>query len=90
VASFITTIKFTPQGVTNIKDTCKRAAAFIGGGEEAGGQGHGPILNEGAFDGLLIFEAANDKTASALTLHLASQGFVHMQTARAFAAAEIE
>ncbi len=29
MATFITTIKFTPQGVTTIQDTCKPAASWV-------------------------------------------------------------
>jgi hypothetical protein len=44
----------------------------------------------GAFDGVLIFEAPDDDTATALMLRLGSQGFVQTRTARAFTAAEME
>ena len=44
----------------------------------------------GAYDGVLIFEAADDETATALLLHLGSQGNVQTTTARAFTAAEID
>jgi uncharacterized protein with GYD domain len=90
MATFIATVKFTPQGVTNVRDTCKRAAAFKEAAKKLGGKVTGQFWTEGAFDGLLVFEAADDETAAALTLHLASEGFVHTQTARAFTAAEME
>jgi len=44
----------------------------------------------GAFDGVLIFEAADEETATAAILHLGSLGNVQTQTARAFSAAEME
>ena len=44
----------------------------------------------GAFDGLLVFEAPDDETATALMLQIGAQGNVHTQTARAFTAAEME
>ena len=36
MATFITIIKFTPHGVTNIQDTCKRAAAFKAAAKKLG------------------------------------------------------
>jgi uncharacterized protein with GYD domain len=44
----------------------------------------------GAFDGLLIFEAPDDETATALILHLGSLDNVHTTTLRAFVASEME
>ena len=44
----------------------------------------------GAFDGVLIFEAADEETATAAILHLGSLGNVQTQTARAFSAAEMK
>ena len=44
----------------------------------------------GVFDGVLIFEAADEETATAAILHLGSLGNVQTQTARAFSAAEME
>jgi uncharacterized protein with GYD domain len=44
----------------------------------------------GAFDGLLIFEAPDDETATAVLLNVGSQGNVQTTTARAFTAAEMD
>jgi len=44
----------------------------------------------GEFDGLLIFEAPDDETATALMLHLGSLDNVHTSTVRAFVASEME
>ena len=41
-------------------------------------------------DGLLIFEAPDDETASTLLLHLGVEGNVHTTTVRAFTAAEMD
>jgi len=49
MATFITTVKFTPQGMTNIQDTCKRAAAFKAAARKMGGQDNRPVLDAGAF-----------------------------------------
>jgi uncharacterized protein with GYD domain len=90
VPTYVSTLKFTPQGMTAIKDTCKRAAALKATARKMGVKVTDVFWTLGAFDGLLIFEAADDETATALLLHLGSLGNVQSQTARAFNAAEME
>lgn len=90
MATFIATIKFTQQGMTNLQDTCKRAAAFKAAAKKKGCKITDQYWTLGAFDGVVIFEAADEETAAGLMIHLASQGNVHTQTARAFTAAEME
>jgi uncharacterized protein with GYD domain len=43
----------------------------------------------GYFDGVIIFDAPDDETATAAMLHLGGQGYVHTTTGRAFQADEI-
>jgi uncharacterized protein with GYD domain len=90
MATFVTTIKFTPQGMTNIQDTCKRAADLKAAAKKMGAKVTGQYWTTGPFDGLLVFEAPDDDTAVALMLHLGALGNVQTQTARAFSAAEME
>ena len=90
MATFISTLKFTPQGLANIQDTCKRAAAFKAVAKKAGARVLDVFWTLGRFDGVLIFEAPDDETATALVLRLASLGNVHSQTARALTSAEME
>jgi uncharacterized protein with GYD domain len=49
----------------------------------------GTYWTMGYFDGVIIFEAPDDDTATAAMLHLSGQGYVHTTTARAFEAAEM-
>jgi uncharacterized protein with GYD domain len=90
MAVFLTTLKFTSQGITNVQDTCKRAASFKTAAKRLGGKVTNVYWTLGAFDGVLIFEAPDDETATALMLHLGSQGFVQTRTVRVFTAAEME
>jgi uncharacterized protein with GYD domain len=90
MATFITMIKFTPEGMAKIHDTIKRAETFRTVAQKHGAKVIGEYWSMGAFDGLLIFEAADDQAASALLFHLASEGYVQTQTARAFTASEME
>jgi uncharacterized protein with GYD domain len=90
VATYISTISFTSQGMANSQDTCKRAAAFKAAARKMGGKVTAIYWTLGRFDGVVIFEADGDEAATALMLHLSSQGYVKTQTARAFTAPEME
>ena len=90
MATFITTIRFTPQGITKIQDTGKRVEAFKGAAKKMGCKVTGVYWTLGAFDGVLLFEAPDDDAATALMLHLAAQGNVQTRTARAFTESEID
>ncbi len=91
MATFITTIKFTQQGIKDIGHTTKRAAALKAAGKKMGVKVKDIYWTLGDHDGVLIFEAADDETATALLLlHLGAMGNVHTTTVRAFTAAEMD
>jgi uncharacterized protein with GYD domain len=90
MATYVTIIKLTERGTTSFKDTGKRATAFKAAAEKMGGKVTNLFWTLGAFDGVLVFEAADDEMATALMLRLGAQGFVQTQTARAFTAAEMD
>ena len=90
MATFISTVKFTKQGIKNIKDTCKRAHAVETAAEKMGIKVTDIYWTLGPFDGVIIMEAPDEETATALMLHIGSFGNVQTQTARAFNAAEME
>ncbi len=90
MATFICTINFTEKGIQAIRDTAKRAAAFKATAEKMGVKVTNVYWTLGKFDGLLIFSAPDDETATAAMLQLASAGNVHTSTSRAFDAGEIE
>jgi uncharacterized protein with GYD domain len=90
MATFITTLHFTEQGVKAVRDTCKRAAAFKTAAEKLGIKVTGQYWTLGAFDGVIVFEAPDEATATAAMLHLSSRDNLRTQTARAFDAAEMQ
>jgi uncharacterized protein with GYD domain len=90
MATFITTTKFTHQGEKNIQETTKRATAFKAAAKKLGVKVVGQYWTLGPFDGLLVYEAPNDETATALMLHLGSLYNVHTSTVRAFVASEMD
>jgi len=90
MATFITTLHFTEQGVKAVRDTCERAAAFKATARKMGVKLTGMYWTLGAFDGLIVCEAPDEATATAALLHLGSLGNIRTQTARAFDAAEMQ
>jgi uncharacterized protein with GYD domain len=90
MATFITTIKFTQQGIKGIDETTKRAAAVKAAAKKMGVKVTHTYWTLGDHDGVLIFEAPDDETATTLLLHLGASGNVHTTTERAFTAAEMD
>jgi uncharacterized protein with GYD domain len=90
MATFITTIKFTEQGIQNIHESPKRATAFKSAAKKLGVKVTDIYWTLGNIDGVLVFDAPDDETATAAMLHLSSQGNVQTTTARAFGSSEFE
>ena len=90
MATYVTTLQFTDQGEKKIQKTTKRAAAFKAAAKKMGVKIVGQYWTHGDFDGLLILEAPDDETATAVMLHLGSLDNVHTSTVRAFVASEME
>ena len=90
MAVFITNIKFSQQGIKDIDHTTKRAAALKVEAKKLGCKVKDVYWTLGDHDGVLIFEAADDETATTLLLHLGAMGNVHTTTVRAFTAAEMD
>ena len=64
MATFVTTFKFTDQGEKKIQDTTKRAAAFKATAKKMGVKVVAQYWMPGQFDGMLIYEAPDDETAT--------------------------
>ena len=88
--TFISTTRFTQQGIKSISDTTKRAAAFKAAAKKIGVKVTNIYWTMGTFDGMLIFEAADDEAATALMLKLSSLGNLQTNTVRAFTSEEMD
>ncbi|MGF1581207.1 MAG: GYD domain-containing protein [Gemmataceae bacterium] len=86
---YIATIKFTQQGISNIKETCQRAEAFKSAAKSMGVEVVDIYWTLGPFDGLLVLDAPDEATVTAAMLQLGTQGNVETQTSRAFNASEM-
>lgn len=90
MATFISTIEFTEQGIKSVKETCKRAEAFKATAKKMGVEVQDILWTLGAVDGVILFDASDENTATAAMLRLGADGNVRTRTARAFRAGEME
>jgi uncharacterized protein with GYD domain len=90
MATYISTIKFTPQGIRSIDQTTKRAASVKAAAKKLGVKVTDIFWTLGEFDGLLIFEAPDEVTATTMLLNVGAMGNVQTSTMRAFRANEVD
>jgi uncharacterized protein with GYD domain len=90
MATYITTVKFTPQGIGAVAETTKRSAAFKTAAKKMGVKVSDVYWTLGPFDGVIIFDAPDEQTATAAMLSLSRRGNVQTSTSRAFDAGEMD
>lgn len=90
MATYITTLKFTQQGIQDVGQTTKRAGAFKAAAKKMGVKVKELYWTLGDYDGAIVFEADDDAAATAAMLHLSSRGNVQTKTCRAFTAGEMD
>jgi uncharacterized protein with GYD domain len=90
MATFISTLDFTQQGLKGIDQTTQRAAALKASAKKMGVKFTNVYWTLGEHDGVLIFEAPDDETATAWMLHIGAMGNVKTATSRAFTAGEMD
>jgi uncharacterized protein with GYD domain len=90
MATYITLATFSDQGLRNVKDTVKRADDFQKAAKQAGVRVKEFLWTQGHYDLMVIVEAPDEASYSALLLSVARMGNVRLQSLRAFTAAEME
>src|SRR5262245_51449994 len=90
MATYIALLQYTDQGIRNVKDTPKRAAAAAEAASKMGVKLTDIFWTLGQYDAAFVAEAPDDETMTALMLKVASLGNVKSQTLRAFRAKEME
>ncbi|MEJ2151059.1 MAG: GYD domain-containing protein [Chloroflexota bacterium] len=81
---YITLIKYTQQGIQNMKDSPSRLEQAKAAIRAAGGVMHAFYLTMGQYDAVSISEAPSDEVYAATMLAIASAGAVSTETLRAF------
>ena len=87
---YVTLLRYTEKGVQHVKDTVKREEAFKSRAKKHGVTVKEAIWTLGAHDSVLVFEAPDDETATAVILSAEELGNVRTETMRGFTAAEME
>ena len=89
MATFISLVNFTDQGIRTIKESPERAMAFKAMAEKAGVQVKGLFYTVGNYDMVLIGEGS-DEAVTAVLLKVGSLGNVRSQTLRGFSVEEMK
>jgi uncharacterized protein with GYD domain len=87
---YISLIRFTEQGAKSIKKSTSRAHAFQQAAEKAGAKIEGQYWTTGAYDGVLILSASDEKKALRCLAELAGAGNVRTETLQAFVDTEFD
>ncbi len=82
--TYITLLRFTQQGIQNIKESPNRIEAARKAFEARGGRLRDVYAVTGQYDMIGIIEAPDDETAAALLMIIAQRGNAITETLRAF------
>lgn len=85
---FVTLIRYTQKGISNIKESPSRLDAARKAAEREGGTIHTWYLTMGHYDAVLISEFPNDEASAKFALSAGALGNVSTETLRAFPEAE--
>ncbi|MCG3200649.1 MAG: hypothetical protein NFCOHLIN_00509 [Gammaproteobacteria bacterium] len=89
MATFISLINFTDQGIRNVKDSPERLNAFRALAEKLGVSIKGTYYTVGHYDMVVVVEGS-DEAATTVLLAAGSLGNVRSQTLRAFSQDEMK
>lgn len=90
MSTFVCLFNWTDQGIKNVRDTTKRSERFKAAIKKAGGSVKGIYWTLGRYDGLIVFEAPDEASATAIMLSGGTLGSVRTETLRAFDAEEMD
>lgn len=80
---YVVLMKYTPQGLANIKDSPERIKQAWGLAEKLGGKPVGVWVTMGRYDLVAVGDFPDDQVAATWAITLAKQGNVTTQTMRA-------
>jgi uncharacterized protein with GYD domain len=84
MATYVTLLKYTEQGLKNIKESPTRLEKAKQALKALGGELKSFHLVQGRYDAIVFSEAPNDEVAAKFALATGSQGNVRTETMRAF------
>lgn len=89
MASYVTLVSFTDQGIRNVKDSPDRLGAFRTMAEKLGVTIKSFHYTVGAYDAVIVVEGSDEAVTSAL-LKVGSLGNIRTQTMRAYSPDEMK
>jgi uncharacterized protein with GYD domain len=89
MANYIVLSSFTEQGIRGVKDTTKRADAVRDLAKKFGVTAKEFYWTLGTWDVVVVFDAPDDASMTALGLAIGAAGNVRTQTMRAFSREEM-
>ena len=90
MATYVTLLNFTDQGIRSVRETTKRGKAFREMAEKNGAKVRDLFWTLGKHDLVCVMDAPNDEAATSLMLAVGAMGNVHSQTLRAFSSDEMD
>ena len=84
MATYITLVRYTQQGIENIKEGPNRLDVAKQAFKAMGAELKEYYLVMGQYDAVVISEAPNDETVAKLALSIGSKGSIRTETLRAF------
>jgi uncharacterized protein with GYD domain len=89
MATYVSLVRFTDQGIRNVKQAGERIAAVEKLFGQVGARMSEIYLTMGRYDYVVLMEAPDDETATKAALAVSSLGNVRTETLRAYARPEI-
>ena len=88
MATYVSLVRYTDQGIRNVKESATRLDAAKKLFQSAGGEIKQFYLAMGRYDILIVAEAPDDEAAARVTLSLGALGNVRTETLRVFTEGE--
>ena len=82
--TYVSLVKWTEQGIRNIKEAPQRVDKFKKAVEAAGGKVNGFYFTMGKYDIVVIVDFPSDEAAATVVLSTGSKGNVRTDTMKAF------
>ena len=89
MATYITLVTFTDQGIRQIRQTTERAKGLVNIAAKLGVKVKEIYWTMGAFDAVFAAEAPDDESMTTLSVSMGALGNIRTQTMRAFSADEM-
>jgi uncharacterized protein with GYD domain len=88
--TYVTLMRWTDQGISNVKESPTRLEKRRAAVEEAGGRLVGFWWTQGAYDAISVIEWPDDESASVFALSTATSGSFRTDTMRAYTTEEMQ